>query len=98
MERIKSGITIVANHTKGKRSVGLELVDGCRKKFTKIAVGKVTIPPNKDIPEVGALIEVRYLYAYEGGSVYQPTYLGVRNDLYVEDALLQQLVYKAKND
>jgi len=44
-------------------------------------VGNVTIPPNKDIPTVGQFVEVRYLYAYpNGGSLYQPTYKGVRTD------------------
>lgn len=44
-------------------------------------IGNVTIPPNKDIPAVGQCVEVRYLYAYpNGGSLYQPTYKGERND------------------
>jgi len=86
----KTATFIVANHTKGKRSVGMELLDGEK----KVNVGKVTIPPNYAIPEVGSLIEVRYLYAYKGGSVYQPTYLGNRHDLYIEDAVMSQLIYK----
>jgi len=88
----KTATFIVANHTPGKRSVGLEMLDGKK----KVSVGKVTIPPNQEIPKVGDLVEVRYLYAYRGGSVYQPTYLGKRVDLYVEDAILSQLVYKSE--
>jgi bifunctional non-homologous end joining protein LigD len=44
-------------------------------------IGNVTIPANFAVPGVGALIEVQYLYAYpNGGSLYQPVYLGVRDD------------------
>jgi bifunctional non-homologous end joining protein LigD len=44
-------------------------------------MGNVTIPANFEIPEEDALVEVRYLYAYPGGSLYQPVYLGEREDL-----------------
>jgi len=43
---------------------------------------------------VGAVIEVRYLYAYRGGSLFQPTYLGLRDDIEVDACLLSQLKYK----
>jgi bifunctional non-homologous end joining protein LigD len=59
-----------------------------------IEVGNVTIPPNKEIPALNSIVEVRYLYAYEGGSLYQPTYLGPRDDLRVEDCGIAQLKYK----
>ena len=42
-----------------------------------------------------ALVEVRYLYAYEGGSLFQPTLKGPRADLTEEAAQLVQLKYKA---
>jgi len=87
----KTATVRVANHTKGKRSVGLEMLDG-----GVIAVGKVTITPNKDIPAIGSYIEVRYLYAYKGGSLYQPTYLEERLDQDETDINLSQLVYKAE--
>lgn len=57
-----------------KRSVSL--VMGCGTE-----VGNVTIPANHDVPGKGEVVEVRYLYAYRGGSLYQPTYLGVRDDV-----------------
>ena len=50
-----------------------------------VSVGNVTIPPNKEIPEVGELVEIRYLYAYREGALYQPVYLGIRDDLTQED-------------
>jgi len=60
-------------------------------------VGNVTIPPNKDIPEVGQVVEVKYLYvAAVGGSLYQPIYLGVRDDVDAEECTFasQHLKYK----
>ena len=90
----KMATFIVANHTKGKRSVGLELLDGKKKVF----MGKVTIAPNKEIPAIGSLVEVRYLYCFKGGAVYQPSYLGERTDLNIEDAQLSQIVYKSENE
>jgi hypothetical protein len=44
-------------------------------------VGSVTIPPSHTVPAAGSIVEVRYLYAYEGGSLYQPVYLGIRDDI-----------------
>ena len=60
-------------------------------------MGKVTIPPNKDIPNVGDLVEVRYLYAYKGGAVYQPTYIWKREDSDLTDATISQIIYKAED-
>lgn len=71
-----------------KRSVSL----AC---FGDNDVGNVTIPANFDIPKIGQLVEVRYLYAYKGGSLFQPVYLGVRTDLDKPDTL-NSLKYKAE--
>lgn len=86
----KTATFIVANLTKGKRSVGLELYDGKDKVF----MGKVTIPPNQEVPSVGEFIEVRYLYCFKGGCVFQSTYLGKRNDQDKTDATIKQIIYK----
>ncbi len=76
-----------------QRSVRLQLRDDAGQ---AIAVGSVTIPPNKAVPAVGALVEIRYLYAYKGGSLYQATYLNERDDLSPSDCTLGQLKYKAE--
>lgn len=60
-----------------QRSVQLAVVDD---DGLERFVGNVTIPVNHDIPEPDDLVEVRYLYLGEGGSLYQPIYLGVRTD------------------
>lgn len=88
----KTATFIVEGTTKGKRSVGLNILDGDKKVF----MGKVTIPPNHEVPSEGELVEVRYLYAYKGGAVFQPVYLGKRPDSDLTDATIKQIVYKAE--
>jgi bifunctional non-homologous end joining protein LigD len=73
-----------------KSSVGMSLFEN----DSEISVGNVTIPPNASCPEVGDFIEVRYLYAYKGGSLFQPTFLGIRTDVDQSDCQLSQLKYK----
>ena len=78
-----------------KRSVSLkllDLIDGW------VNVGNCTIPPNKDIPLLDSIVEIRYLYAYKGGSLYQPTYIGPRDDIEQTDCVLAQLKYKAEDE
>ena len=66
-----------------KRSVELAL--GGR------SVGNVTIPPNHAVPDVGQIVEIRYLYVADvGGSLYQPCYLGVRDDVPPEDCTIER--------
>lgn len=73
-----------------KRSVALMLFDGDR----VIPTGSVTIPPNKEIPAIGTVVECRYLYAYPGGCIFQPVYLGPRDDTRAEECTVDQLKYK----
>jgi len=88
----KEASFIVKDLTKGKRSVGLELIN---ENGERVHMGKCTIPPNKEIPPIGAVVEVRYLYAYRGGCIFQPNYKEQRVDVYPEECLMSQIVYKA---
>jgi bifunctional non-homologous end joining protein LigD len=81
---------IVAGANGSKRSVALELFDGGR----PIGIGNVTIPANHKIPVSGDVVEVRYLYAYPGGSLYQPVYLGKREDIEPAACRVKQLKFK----
>ena len=56
--------------------------------------GKCTIPANYPKPVKGDWVEIRYLYAFPGGSLYQPQYQGVRTDITEEDFNNQKLKYK----
>lgn len=74
-----------------KRSVSLKLLNGTN----PVSVGNVTIPPNKQIPDEGSIVEVRYLYAYRNGSIYQPVFLHERNDIPADACQHNQLKFKA---
>ena len=84
---------VVAAVSATKRSVALELAG--EGGGDRVPVGNVTIPPNHAVPRPGDVVEVRYLYAYPGGSLYQPLYLGRRDDVKPEECLLSQLKFKA---
>ena len=76
-----------------KRSVEMELMadDG-----SWVGVGNVTIPANAAIPAAGELIEVRYLYGYRGGSLFQPVYQRARRDLTEDACTVKQVKYKGE--
>lgn len=85
---------IVAGANGSRRSVKLELLDGRR----RIGVGNVTIPANQLIPAVNQIVEVRYLYANPGGSLYQPVYLGKRDDVGADACTIGQLKFKPSGE
>ena len=64
-----------------------------------ISVGNVTIPANHPVPKVGAVVEVRYLYAFkESNTLYQPVYLGLRSDVEQHECVLSQLKFKGEEE
>ena len=76
-----------------KRSVSLILFEDGKVR----PAGNVTIPPNHDVPSTGTVVECRYLYAFkESGSIYQPVYLGQREDILSSECTTAQLKYKAE--
>jgi bifunctional non-homologous end joining protein LigD len=61
--------------------------------------GNVTIPANHSIPRVGDVVEVRFLYAHrESGVLYQPVYLGLRDDVAPKECLASQLKFKPEDE
>jgi bifunctional non-homologous end joining protein LigD len=56
-----------------------------------VTLGNVTIPANQSLPDAGSLLEVRYLYRYERGSLFQPTSLGPRRDIRTETVTTAQI-------
>lgn len=71
-----------------QRSVAVGLRDDSG---SLVDMGNVTIPPSADLPELGSLIEVRYLYRYDGGKFEQPVYRMPRPDMTEEAAVLAQV-------
>ena len=90
----ESATCLVSAHNE-KRSVALVLwdTDGVNSK----SCGNVTIPPNFAVPAVGQLVEIRYLYCGAGGNLYQPVYLGVRDDK-TEADLYSSLKFKQETE
>lgn len=82
---------VVDSVKKNKRSVNIMGVD----KESLVPLGAVTIPSNHSIPKAGDVIEVKYLYAFKGGSLFQPTFIKARNDLTLSDCSIAKLKYKA---
>lgn len=82
----------VVTKVNAKRSVALGVFENGK----GVAIGNVTIPANHEIPAVGDVVEVQYLYAYKGGSLFQPVYLGKRGDIEAHECLISQLKYKAE--
>ena len=77
------------------RSVSLGLYGTGEESDALLPTGNVTIPPNRRVPRIGAVVEVRYLHAFpESGSIYQPVYLHERNDIPAADCTTEQLKYK----
>jgi len=89
---VETASFIVGPANPGRRSVALELVNGSGQ---RTPAGNVTVPPNHAIPQMGTVAEIRYLYAHQqSGSVYQPVYLGPRDDIPAEDCTIDQLKFK----
>ena len=82
--------SFIVSRINEKRSVSLMLFEGDK----VVPVGSVTIPPNRDVPAIGDILEVRYLYCFPKGSIFQPVYLGKRDDITAAECGVDQLKYK----
>jgi bifunctional non-homologous end joining protein LigD len=83
--------SVVVTNVNARRSVQIGIVEG----NSVVPAGNVTIPMDKDIPGIGDIVEVRYLYAFpESGALFQPVYLGVRDDIELKDCTRDQLQFK----
>ena len=75
-----------------RHSVALGLLRG----GSVVPCGNVTVPAGREIPVQGTPVDVRYLYAFpQGDTLFQPVYLGPRDDVTVADCTVEQLKYKA---
>ena len=85
----------VVSKINDKRSVELRLLNG----DGWIPVGNVTIPVNFQVPEVGQVVDIRYLHVFrESNALYQPVYLGPRQDIEPHECVLSQLKYKGTGE
>ena len=85
-------VSAVVTMINQQRSVGVSLLNGDAWQ----TVGNVTVPANQHVPQLGDVVEVRYLYAAQvGGALYQPVLLGVRDDVEADECVVAQLKLKA---
>jgi bifunctional non-homologous end joining protein LigD len=84
-------LSAVVDRLNEQRSVALKL----RGQKGWKAIGNVTIPSNQPLPQVGDVLEVRYLYAFpESGVLFQPVCLGLRTDITAAECGTRQLKFK----
>ena len=88
----KDCTVIVLGTNEDRRSVRMGVLDNAG---TLVEVGSVTVPQNQAVPEAGALLDVKYLYAFVDGDLFLPTFKRVRDDLVREDAKQSRLCFKA---
>ena len=87
-------VSAVVSGINEKRSVEISLLN---ERQGWITAGKVAIPVNQSIPPIGAVVEIRSLYAFkESGSLFQPVYLGIRSDIDQDECTVDQLKYKSE--
>ncbi|UNC16226.1 hypothetical protein FE249_18400 (plasmid) [Acidiphilium multivorum] len=90
--KLWNDLSAIAGDAKsGKRSVEMKLVDDAT--GTLMPVGYVTIPANHEIPAPGTVVNIRYLYAYPDGSLFQPQYEGERSDITAAECLASQRAF-----
>lgn len=91
---VKDVTCIVLSQHETKSSIALGLLDA---QGQMVGVGNCTIPQNVAMPSPGDRVDISYLYAFEGGSLYQPVFRMVRNDEVDRDeCTLDRLQYKDK--
>jgi bifunctional non-homologous end joining protein LigD len=89
--KLVATVSAIVVKINAQRSVEVGLLKG----RSLISCGNVTIPANHQIPPVGAVVEVRYLYAFrESLALYQAVYLGVRDDVDAGECTVEQLKFK----
>ena len=83
--------SVIVNAINARRSVAIAVWENTR----LVSAGNVTVPAGQLIPQVGDVVEVRYLYAMPGsGSLFQPVYLGVRDDIAAAECTRDQLKFR----
>jgi ATP-dependent DNA ligase len=83
-----TGSVIVIRHNV-QNSIGIGVVEHGQ----IVPIGNVTMIGH-DKPPVGTVVEVKYLYANRGGCLYQPSFIGPRDDTDVADCKIEKIKFK----
>lgn len=83
---------IVVEGRQHRSSIGMELInsDGQRE-----FVGYCSCSRN---PPLGSVVEIKYLYAYRNGCLYQPAFKEIRDDVNIDECTMSQLKYKSEEE
>ena len=84
---------IVVEGREGKASIGMEVIDPHTN--SRIFIGYCSCNSH---PAIGSIAEIKYLYAYPGGCLIQPSFKGLRDDTDPEDCTTSKLKYKSEED
>lgn len=82
----------VVSHHKTKRSVNVISYTETGETYD---MGSITIPVNHEMPDVGAFVEIKYLYCVVDGKLFQTIYLGLRIDQDKTDCHMREIKFKA---
>lgn len=83
---------IVVEGRQGRASIGMELINS---QGDREFVGYCSCNRH---PPIGSVAEIKYLYAYRGGCLYQPAFKEVRDDVDINECTTSQLKYKSTED
>jgi bifunctional non-homologous end joining protein LigD len=87
-------VSAVVTGINDKRSVEIRLLNDQQ---GWVLAGNVAIPINVVMPQIGAVVEIKYLYAFkQSGCLFQPVYLGLRDDINREECTVDQLKFKSE--
>jgi bifunctional non-homologous end joining protein LigD len=84
---------IVVQGRKNKASIGMELLNNGIREF--VGYCSCSLYP---LPPINSIAEIKYLYAYKGGCLYQPSFKEPRDDVSIEECTTSQLKYKPEED
>lgn len=85
----------VISHSNKKRSIEVGVYNDNQE---MVSLGNVTIYANQEIPPIGAIIEIKYMHCFEGGSIYVSSFKHLRPDQDDSDCVLSQIKFKTKTD
>jgi bifunctional non-homologous end joining protein LigD len=85
---------IVAPGRPGKASIGMELLNA---QGVREFVGFCTCVLSP-LPAIGSIAEIKYLYAYVGGCLIQPSFKELRDDVDLNECTTAQLKYKSPDE
>jgi len=90
--KASASVLAIAPHKDGKRSVSIAVVGAGG---NLVPVGSVSVPDKWGELPIGRILEIEYLYAFRGGSIFQPALKEIRVDKDAADNI-ESLQYRGE--